>query len=64
MKIIISELENLSDNYDDLNYLDHYDELEEDKIVELFEGLNLNTNNKGNNHEDKKIEKKSGFQFH
>ena len=34
---INTELENLSDNYDELNYLDNYDDLEVDKIVELFD---------------------------
>ena len=36
--------ENLSHDYDGLNYLDQYDELEDDKIIELNEGLNLEGN--------------------
>ena len=55
------EIENLSNNSDDLNYLDNYDELEEDKIVEMFDGLNLEANNKEKNHKDKKIENKKWF---
>ena len=61
---INTELENLSDNYDELNYLDNYDDLEVDKIVELFEELNLKKNNNEKNNENNIIIKKIGFQFH
>jgi len=45
--------ENLSNYYYDLNYLDNYYKLEEDKIMELFDGLNLERNyNKNNNNDD------------
>jgi len=44
--------ENLSNYYYDLNYLDNYDKLEEVKIMELFDGLNLERNNNKNNNND------------
>ena len=52
------EIDILSINYDCLNYLDNYDELEENKIIELLDGLNLE-NNKNENEE-----KKNGFLFY
>ena len=52
------EIDILSINYDCLNYLDNYDELEENKIIELLDGLNLE-NNKNENEENK-----NGFLFY
>ena len=52
------EIDILSINYDCLNYLDNYDELEENKIIELLDGLNLENNKNGNE------EKKNGFLFY